>query len=53
MENTMKCIAVYLDSEASAWLDRQAVDGYKKASLVRHMIHERMEKEKASMGAGQ
>lgn len=41
----MKRIVVYLTSEVAAWLDLKAQEGYKKASLVRHILEGRMKLE--------
>ena len=38
-------VIVYLDSDTYEWLSRKAADGYKKASLVRHIINLQMEAE--------
>lgn len=37
MPNTKKVI-VYLTDELDAWLEAKATQGYKKASLVRHVL---------------
>ena len=33
-----RMITVYLDQELADWLDARAQEGYKKASLVRHVL---------------
>jgi hypothetical protein len=38
MKNTNKKITIYLDSYLSNWLEAKALKGYKKASLIRHIM---------------
>ena len=38
-------VMVYLDSDTYKWLSEKAADGYKKASLIRHMINLQMKAE--------
>lgn len=40
MKNTNKKITIYLDSYLSGWLEAKALEGYKKASLIRHILAE-------------
>ncbi|MCW6159701.1 MAG: hypothetical protein LVQ95_01265 [Candidatus Micrarchaeales archaeon] len=35
-----KKLIISLTDELSAWLDGKARDGYKKASLIRHILNE-------------
>ena len=43
-------VAVYIDGELARWLERKSDEGYKKASLIRHILREFMEKEGACNG---
>lgn len=38
MKKLANSIVVYLPAELDAWLNEKARNGYKKASLVRHII---------------
>lgn len=38
MKKPSKKITVYLDSYLSEWLDGKALEGYKKASLIRSVL---------------
>jgi hypothetical protein len=41
-------VTVYLDEETCDWLDGKALEGYKKAALVRRIIAKHRESEVAS-----
>ncbi|MCL4374218.1 MAG: hypothetical protein M1360_03445 [Candidatus Marsarchaeota archaeon] len=43
-----KQVIVYIDSDLYAWLSEKAANGYKKASLIRHILQRQMEFEKNS-----
>lgn len=48
MRKLEKRVVVYLDPETCDWLDGKAIEGYKKAALVRHIIAEYRKSEVAS-----
>ena len=48
-----KKISVNLTDELAAWLEKKAANGYKKASLTRHLLERQMEFERRqASGAG-
>lgn len=47
-------VLVYLDGDLSAWLEGKALEGYKKASFIRHVLYREMDAEKdAALFGGQ
>ena len=47
----LKPVVVYVDREISEWLEGKALEGYKKAGLVRHILTEYVKREVAGNGA--
>ena len=43
MKKLGKQMTLYVDDRMSLWLDGKAAKGYKKASLIRHILQDRME----------
>ena len=43
MEKLGKHVTIYVDRELDSWLDAKARRGYKKASLIRHILYKQME----------
>lgn len=55
MEKLDKIVMVNIDRELCSWLDEKVSRGYKKGSLIRHILRKQMEFErglKVSGGAG-
>lgn len=46
-----KRLLLQLDEELAAWLEAKAADGYKKASLVRAILHREMDGETVGSGS--
>jgi len=44
MGKTMPLV-VYIDTNIGEWLSKKAENGYKKSSLVRKLLHDKMELE--------
>jgi len=47
----LKPVVVYVNKEISNWLEGKALEGYKKAGLVRHILSEYVKKEADGNGA--
>lgn len=47
----LKPVVVYVDREISDWLDSKALEGYKKAGLVRYILREYVKGEVRGNGA--
>ncbi len=47
----LKPVVVYVDREISDWLDSKALEGYKKAGLVRYILKEYVKGEVRGNGA--
>ncbi len=39
-------IVIYIDGEIEEWLAEKSMKGYKKASLIRHILHKQIDYEK-------
>ena len=39
-------VLIYLNDEIADWLESKALEGYKKASVVRQLLNKGMQKEK-------
>jgi len=42
-QNGKRVITVYLDEELAIWLEGKALEGYKKASFIRGILHRERE----------
>lgn len=45
-------VMVYLDDDLSSWLEGKALEGYKKAALIRHVLYREMDAEKDAALSG-
>ncbi len=43
-------VAVYVDGELAGWLEKKTNEGYKKGSLIRHILQEFMKGEGVQNG---
>ena len=44
--NLKKHVTIYIDEDLQSWLGAKAAKGYKKASLIRHILRKQMEFER-------
>jgi len=45
LEKLKRRVIVYMGDELADWLESKALEGYKKAALIRRMVWEQMRKE--------